>query len=91
MAEWCWDAASFKDYDNAPSLSIDPTGPSTPSDGRKTRTYRGRSLRDGPWKLRSSAREYWFEDSGQEFIGFRVARNQPAEGLRKSKDGIPVK
>ena len=77
VAEWCWDQWFLGEYAHSHSPLIDPIGESKPDQPRPSRPLRGGSFRDGPSKLRSSAREPSHQDAGQRYAGFRIARNRP--------------
>lgn len=76
VAEWCWDQWFLGEYTHSHSPLIDPVGTSNPDQPRPSRPLRGGSFRDGPSKLRSSAREHALQNVGQSYAGFRIARNR---------------
>ena len=65
--EWCWDWHGFYDKDDL----IDPQGPAAGSN----RVIRGGSWANGENTLRSAYRNFFSPSSGNDRIGFRLARN----------------
>jgi len=65
--EWCWDWHSFYNKDD----TIDPQGPAAGSN----RVIRGGSWANGENTLRSAYRNFYSPSSGNDRIGFRLARN----------------
>ncbi len=76
VAEWCWDwEAIGAHYEKSPQTTVDPIGPHKPDEYRSHRV-RGGHAASGPWRLRSSARDYGIRSHADKWFGFRVARNR---------------